>query len=119
MGIRYRKLSTDNDYTFGNGLANFYINEIDAVKQSVITRLKLWEGEWFLDIIEGTAYKGEALGKYTKDTIDPMIKDRILNTDGVIEILEYSSVYDGDLRNYTVNVTISTDYGTTTIEGVL
>lgn len=115
----YRKLDPNGDYTFGGNLSSFLQNNPEAVAQSVVTRLKLWEGEWFLDIAEGTPYIGGVLGKYTRDDIDAIVKERILNTEGVIEITEYSSSFNPDLRKFSVSVTISTIYGEARISEAL
>ena len=61
----YRQLDDNGDYTFGSGLANYYHNTPDGVAQAVQTRLKLWSGEWFLDITDGVPFMGGILGKYT------------------------------------------------------
>lgn len=114
----YRQLDQNGDFTFGSGLSNYLQNSPDAVVQAVTTRLKLWEGEWFLDITEGTPYLAGILGKYTQDTIDQLIKKRILETPHVISITDYQGIYDGNIRGYTINVTISTDYGTADLTGV-
>jgi hypothetical protein len=115
----YRKLDSVGDYSFGGSLNSFHLNTADGVGQAVLTRLKLWEAEWFIDLREGTPYVGGILGKYTMETFDQVVKDRILNTQEVTEILAYSSVYDGDLRSVVISVTISTSYGNTTVTGVL
>lgn len=111
----YRKLDSNGDYSH----AAYFRNDFNAVAQAVMTRLKLWEGEWFIDLQEGTPYLNGVMGKYTSDTIDPLIKDRILNTEGVVEILEYSAIYNPDLRNYAITVKISTIYGEGTVNGVI
>lgn len=111
----YRKLDENGDYTFGGNAQSFYRNVPETVAQSVVTRLKLWENEWFLDIAEGMPYIGSILGKYTIQDADAIIKDKILSTEGVVEILEYSSSFNPDLRKFSVSVTISTIYGEATI----
>ncbi|HET8689330.1 MAG TPA: hypothetical protein VFM18_22195 [Methanosarcina sp.] len=115
--MTYRQLDQNNDYTFGSGLSNFYINTPEAVAQAVQTRLKLWEGEWFLDIVEGTPYLAGILGKYTQDTIDQLIQKRILETQGVTSIISYEGSYNGDLRSYTITVLIDTEFGQANIYG--
>ena len=115
----YRKLDENGDYTFGGNAQSFYRNVPEAVAQSVVTRLKLWENEWFLDIAEGMPYIGGVLGKYTIQDTDAIIKDKILSTEGVVEILEYSSSFSPDLRKFSVSVTISTIYGEATITEAL
>lgn len=115
----YRKLDANGDYLFGGSLNSFHLNTADGVGQAVLTRLKLWESEWFIDIREGTPYNDGILGKYTAEIYDQLIQDRILNTEGVIEIIDYQSFYNGDLRSLTVSVTILTSYGATTVTGAL
>lgn len=114
--MRYRTLK-NGDMTFGSGGANFLVNNPDAVAQAVLTRLKLVEGEWFLDTTEGTPYKTQILGYGTKGHYDPAIRDRILGTEGVRSILSYSSSVIN--RRLTVNATIDTIYGATPLSAVL
>lgn len=115
----YRKLDEDGDYTFGGNGNSFYRNDPLGVSQSVITRLRLWENEWFLDISEGMPYLDGVMGKYTMDDVDSIIKERIINTEGVVEITSYQSSFNPDLRKFSVSVTISTIYGEAVINEVL
>lgn len=117
--MRYRKLDESRDMTFGNHQNDFYRDVPEAPAQSVLTRLCLLSGEWYIDIAEGTPYQGGVLGKHTKASYDPILRDRILNSEGVTAILEYESIYDGDLRTLTVRAEIDTIYGPTTFVGVL
>jgi hypothetical protein len=113
--VRYRKLSATGDYSFGQGLANFWIDAPDGVAQSVQTRLGLWTGEWFLDSTEGTDYPNEVLG-YSRGLYDTTLKNRILGTNGVTALVEYSSVVDPATRALSVDkVLINTQYSKTPI----
>lgn len=117
--MRYRRLDANGDYTLGNALA-FYVNTPEAVGQAALTRLKLWKGEWFVDTADGTPWLQEILGKrYANRNPDAAIKERILGTEGVVEISDYSSIFDGETRTLTVTCTLTTIYGTTTITGTL
>lgn len=110
--MRYRKLSASGDYTLGTG-QDFYIDKPEAVAQAVMTRLKLWRGEWFIDVQDGTPYSQEILGKRQRGgSPDGAIKRRILQTEGVKEILSYSSNFDGNTRRLKIDATIATIYGT-------
>src|SRR5208283_5330097 len=60
--MRVRKLSTTGGMTFGQGLANFYINSAAGVGQEVVTRLKLIQGEWYLDQSQGVPWFTQILG---------------------------------------------------------
>ena len=115
----YRKLDKNNDYVFGSGLLNFWQDVPDAVAQAVLTRLRLWSGEWFLNVTEGTPYQAGALGKHQLQSVDPMIRDRILSTEGVNSIANYSSNLNSVTRQLTVNATINTIYGQATIQAVM
>lgn len=111
--MRYRALSPTGDYQFGrSGL--FLTNTPEAVAQAVNTRLLLWAGEWFLDSREGTPYKESILGYGTQGTRDVAIRERILGTPGVRQLLKYSSSVDQS-RKMTVTALVETIYGTATI----
>lgn len=117
--MRYRELSETGDYVFGRGANEFLVNSPAAVAQAVQTRLLLIQGEWFLDVKEGTPYATQILGTGTRNTYDTAIRDRILETEGVVEITEYFSAFNADTRALTVTCTIDTIYGQTTLQQVL
>lgn len=114
--MRYRKLSEDGDYTFGNGQANFFRDTPAAVGQAVKTRLMLWLTEWFLNVEEGTPYLQGVIGKHDEQTRDSVIRARILGTQGVSAITDFESIIDPDNRKLNLSVTIDTIYGETTIQ---
>lgn len=111
--MKYRILSTSNDYVFGQGSAQFLQDTPLTVAQAVKTRLWLSVGEWFLDTLEGTPYLGEILGHGNLATYDQAIQERILGTQGVVSIDAYSSSLED--RNLTVQATITTIYGQTNL----
>lgn len=117
--MRYRALSDDGDYTFGQGQANFLINSPAAVGQLVMTRLLLFTGEWFLDRNEGMPWATSVLGTGTKALYDQAIREHVLETDGVTDIAEYSSSLADDSRHLSVLMTVNTVYGAIPIETVL
>ena len=114
--MRYRKLTPNGDYQFGNGQLDFYRDVPEAVGQSVKTRLLLWLGEWFLNTDDGTPYMQGILGKYSKDVADTTIQDRILNTTGVVDLSNYLSNVDVENRNLSVQTEIDTIYGPTQVQ---
>lgn len=116
--MRYRKLSPEGDYSFGNGSADFWKDQPEAVAQAVQTRLFLFQGEWFLDQTEGMTWKTEVLGVRTANTRDPAIRRRVLGTKGVQAIVAYSSDLNRDTRGFSVGMTIDTIYGAATVIGV-
>ncbi len=114
--MRYRKLDAQGDYTFGNGQLDFFRDEPAAVAQSVKTRLLLWLGEWFLNIEEGTQFMQGILGKYSKTNADVTIQDRVLATEGVIDIQNYVSTINEDDRKMGVGFDLDTIYGPTPLQ---
>jgi len=114
--MRYRKLDANGDYVFGHSQQDFLINT-DAVSQAILTRLKLLLGEWWEDISDGLPLFQSILGvantTNNKQTADILIQDRILNTQGVLNIENYSSSVDSKTRQFTVKCNVNTIYGTT------
>jgi hypothetical protein len=117
--MRYRKLGSAGDYTFGHQQADFYRDQPEAVAQAVQTRLELFTGEWFLDTSDGTPWRTDVLGKYTQAAYDIVLKDRILGTEGVLSIEAYSSTLNRQTRALSVQASISTIYGTATVQATL
>jgi hypothetical protein len=113
--MRYRKMSADGDYLFGQG-SGFLVNSPETVAQAVRTRLKLYAREWFLDKREGLDLD-QVTGRGTQGTRDQQIQQRILRTSGVRRLLAYSSSIEG--RAFLVSATIETIYGAVTISETL
>lgn len=124
--MRYRKLDANGDYSFGHGQGDFYRDQPEAVGQAALTRLKLFSGEWFLDITEGTPWggfplnqavveQGRILGAHTQLTRDAAIKLRIIGTQGVSMLRSYASQTEPNTRTFSVQAEIDTIYGRTTI----
>lgn len=114
--MRYRKLDSNGDYTFGQGQANFYRDVPAAVGQAVQTRLLLWLGEWFLDILEGTPFMQGILGKHGLEMANITIQDRARGTQGLTNISNYESEVEPVSRGMTASFTIDTIYGPTTVD---
>lgn len=99
--------------TFGSQQADFLRNTPETVAQAVVTRLGLWLDEWFLDSTEGTPYAQAVLGKYTRQTVEPAIRQRILQTENVTGITEFGIQFDPDERKVFIQATIDTTFGPT------
>lgn len=112
--MRYRKLDVNYDYTFGQGRSEILHNTPAAVGQSVLTRLQLWQGEWFLDSTEGTPWLQKILSANIKNTTplyDQAIKSRVLTTQHVTALNDYSSNLNVTTRRLVVSMKIDTEYG--------
>jgi hypothetical protein len=117
--MRHRKLDNNADMTFGASERNFFVDDINGVAQSVLTRLRLWVGEWFLNTSAGTPYSQAMLGTNKQDTIAPAMRERILGTPGVTEIVTFELLKNETTRAVTILATINTQFGTTTVTGIV
>jgi len=89
-----------------------FINGRDEVAQNIKTRLRLFLGEYFRNIQDGTPWFQSILGKEgTLSSKDASIKKRIFETPGVVEIISFSSNYDLALRIYDIQSQVITTYG--------
>lgn len=113
----YRKLTETDDYSFGRNEQDF-ISGAEAVAQAVYTNLKLLRGEWWENVENGLPLFEEIIGESGteegKATVDTIVSDRILSTEGVQEIAEYESSFAA--RRYTARAVINTIYGETAVE---
>lgn len=108
--MRIRAFDSKGDYRFGS-LNQFLVDTPEAVAQAIGQRLRLMVGEWFLDLDAGTDYAGQVLGTNTRGTRDFEIQQRILNTPGVTQLVEYASQVDEVTRKFSVQARVDTDYG--------
>ena len=113
--MRYRREDDGGDYTFGQGDGTFLVNTPECVAQAVKTRFELWKGQWFLDTTEGTPYIQSVLGKQRPEVYSLAIRDRISSTPGVLSILSFDTVNNGQSRRVTFTASINTIYGQTTV----
>lgn len=104
--MRYRQLDSNGDYTVG---LPFFFNSPQGVEQAISTRLKLWQGEWFLDNTAGTPWLQSILGRSVNP--DAFIKQAILGTTGVTALVTYQSVLAGPTRVLTVSGVVASLYG--------
>lgn len=117
--MRYRKLSSDGDYVFGSGKNDFLVNSPEAVAQAILTRLKLWLGEWFADTSDGTGWNQSIVGKHSKNLYELTLHQRVLETPGVKSIVDFQSALDPDTRRLTVSMTVNTIFGEASLNGDL
>ena len=89
-----------------------FIDGSQAVAQTVVTRLRLFLGEYHLDIRDGTPWFQSILGKYDNmNVVESLIRKRISETEGVVRIRSFSTNLDFDERVLTVTCSIETKFG--------
>lgn len=107
--MKVRKMDANGDYSFGHGELDFFVNSPDGVAQNVSTRLRLWKGSWFIDTEEGTPWLQEILGKH--EAIDVILRQRVLETPGVLSIQTFEWILDPDSRVLNLQATLNTIFG--------
>lgn len=92
----------------------------DTIQQHLISRLRSFRQEWFLNLDEGVPYFQEVLKKNPNPKIiDAIFKDVIVNTDGVIELTEFDLKFDTEARKLLVAFTCETLEGEINFEGLI
>jgi hypothetical protein len=117
--MRVRAVDANGDMVFGAGAATFLANTPQAVVQCVLTALKLFQGEWFLDTTAGMPWDAQVLGINPQSIYDSAIQTCIRGVTGVTQITAYSSSLNKPTRLLTVTVSILTAYGDATFSTVL
>lgn len=111
----YRKLDENGDYTFG-GNANSFVSDAQAVKQAVITRLRLLLYEWWENLEDGLPLFQKILANRDVERADSLIKERIQGTQNVKNILNYQSSWDNEHRVLSISCVLNTVFGVVVLD---
>lgn len=112
-GLRLDPVTGDLDH---DGRRLQPVADLEAIAQSLRTRLAFFRGEWFLDEDFGTPWFQTILGtKAPAAAVKQAFREIIIDTDGVLDLkkLELSEV---SARNYLLRFTVTTDLGELTLE---
>ncbi len=109
-----RKLGDDGDIVTSG---EQFITQQSEIEQTIRTRLRLFLGEYFRNITDGTPWFEQILGKGANMSArEAALRNRILNTPGVMRLtsfgLDFPSV---DARTLTVTASVLTQYGIITV----
>lgn len=96
----------------GDYAINKFIEQSAATIQAVTTRLRLFRGEYFLDLSKGVPWYQEVFIKPSRQSeVERIIRNTILQTEGVQELLAFDGDFNGNTRKLTVSFTAKTIYG--------
>ena len=110
-----RKVTSDGDWTFGKGLAD-YVSGSEEIKQNVVTRLRSFTDDYFLNVDEGSPWI-ELFGNLgTERQILRAIEKSVAQTNGVLSITELKLLDTDSNRNARIAVTYTDVYNTTASE---
>jgi hypothetical protein len=102
-----RSFDENGDYAI-----NSFISESEATVQAVSTRLKLFLGEWFLDINAGVPWYQKVFVKPAKtQDVEKIIRNTIRETEGIDSLTKFDFNFDSITRSATVAFTATTIYG--------
>lgn len=102
-----RAFDSDGDYAINN-----FVDESAATIQAVATRLRLFRGEWFLNLDSGVPWFQQILTKPARVArAERIIKDTITQTEGIESLQEFESSFDTGTRDFSVSFTAKTIYG--------
>ena len=88
------------------------VDDTVQIQQNLVIRLKFILGEWYLDITQGVPYFEDFFIKNPNQIrIESVLKQEIINTPGVVELLAFDSSYEDTTRKYFVNFTVRTISG--------
>lgn len=86
------------------------------VEQTIRTRLRLFLGEYFRDITDGTPWFEQILGKgASMSAREAALRNRIVRTPGVVRLTSFSTDFDLNTRKYSVTVGALTTFGLLTV----
>lgn len=89
-----------------------FLTEREAIAQTVVTRLKLFLGEYFRDVTDGTPWFQQILGKFENlNAVEALLRNRIARTQGVVRLLAFDMDYDLDSRTISIAAQVLTEYG--------
>lgn len=118
--MKYRRLTESGDYSFGSADQDFVYN-LEACAQAIKTRLDLLLDTFWRDLSDGLPLFQRILGASGSESnllaVDNIIQQRIRGTQGVTDIVSYSSTFNRDTRVYQFQATVQTEWSTTVIEG--
>ena len=112
--MKYRKLTSTGDYSFGSG-SNNYADGNEAVAQAIKTKVLLFYGEWWENLGDGIPMFQSVLGQTNPDTIrsslSMLVEQRIMEVQEVDSVKNIKIDYDRKNRTISMEVDVATTNG--------
>lgn len=111
--IVYQKLDANREPVIG-----VLISDIDAVAQAILTRLLLFQGEWWENTLDGLPLWQQILGhpgRSSADKIALLIQQRILGTPYVVSMQKLQAGFDPISRTFSLYAEVQTAFGALTV----
>jgi len=99
----------------GDWLLFSFADEKEAVAFDLVTRLREFKNDCYFSMSSGINWldRGGSASPDNKKLLDVEIKTIILNTENIVELINYNSYIDTIERKIRVEFSIKTIYGTT------
>ncbi|HBP5565165.1 hypothetical protein ABZR71_06325 [Pseudomonas paraeruginosa] len=110
--MRVRRIDEEGDWLFGQGRGN-YAAAGESVRQRVCTRLRSFEGDWFLDLKHGLPWFERMARPADLVALEADLKRCVLLTEGVSEILDFHLALDPRERRLKIAISLRDRYGGT------
>jgi len=102
------KLNNDHDIEIANNDVSI-ITGTEEVRQRLVQNLRSFQGNWFLNLKSGVSYFQNIFRKdYNIEVVNTILKNAILNTLGVLELLSFELDIDDGLRKLSLSFTVRT-----------
>ena len=115
--IQYLRLDNSNDTIW---VAQSALADVDAVAQAVLTRLRLYQNEWWADLNLGIPLFQNILGGSGSQAQQAVISlaytQQILGTPYVSGVSDVSTTFNSATRQFTYKATVQTAFGPVTIQ---
>jgi hypothetical protein len=99
--MRVSGITLAGDWTFGKGRAN-YKTASNAIRQNVVTRLRSFTNDWFLDVDAGIPWFDLLGNRNTERRILRAIERTVLQTEGVIQLTQLEIIRRDADRGVTI-----------------
>jgi len=83
-----------------------FLQSKEETAAGIYHRLRMFLGEWFLDITDGTPWFQTILGKFDAQAAEAALKQRIVTSPGVVAITRFRFGSDRNTRRITVDCTV-------------
>ena len=107
--MKVSRLDINNDWVFGRG-DKAYVQGTKAIRQNVVTRIKSFQNDWFLDTDANIDWINLLGSKNNENQILREVERVTLETEGVLKINSLSIESDRKKRNAIIMLNFSTIY---------
>lgn len=108
--MRVSGLDRNGDWRFGRGRA-VYLQDSAAIAQNVVTRLRSFQRDWFLDIGAGIDWITLLGRRNSRNRITREVERVVLDTEGVLRLTGLNVSHDTQARRAIITVSYEDIFG--------